>query len=390
MHRRPANTDPAVINHELKMVLVPNEFSRFRCRGPPPYSKMDMEEEFYHYYLEHRPRHFNQTWIYLPVAWRAYYCYNCDYGRNEEGIKRLGKWLCKLDPAFKYWTVLEYSTGIHNKANLAHIDLHVFGTSVKFSDGTPPETYIPLIRRELLSKEMPRHDRATALISFCGNEENDRRTGTRDKVLQELKRAGDVVNLRMTKDAGLLPFDRYVDHLLSAKYALAPRGWGPTSFRFYEAMFARRVPVYIWKDHCCLPFPEWINWQECAIVLKDTQVPCMVAAIKADEHITGRYDMRIKAIERALPRLADWKWNVLSTVQVRCIERAHAEPRPSSSSAAAAEEAFLSDSAMVTAQGPITAVVARATAVLSSSRSPFSILDSLSASDSATSTPPKL
>jgi hypothetical protein len=48
-------------------------------------------------------------------------------------------------------------------------------------------------------------------------------------------------------------------------FALCPRGYGPTSFRLYEAMQMGCVPVYI-TDQAWLPFKDEILWDQTAVL----------------------------------------------------------------------------------------------------------------------------
>ena len=50
-----------------------------------------------------------------------------------------------------------------------------------------------------------------------------------------------------------------------SKYALAPRGYGKTSFRLYEAMQLGCVPVYIY-DEPWLPYADVLDWNDFCVL----------------------------------------------------------------------------------------------------------------------------
>jgi hypothetical protein len=50
-------------------------------------------------------------------------------------------------------------------------------------------------------------------------------------------------------------------------FSLAPRGFGPTSFRLYESIELGVVPVYIGEDFL-LPFSEIIDWEKLCVLVR--------------------------------------------------------------------------------------------------------------------------
>jgi hypothetical protein len=51
------------------------------------------------------------------------------------------------------------------------------------------------------------------------------------------------------------------------KFCLAPRGYGPTSFRLTEALYFDCVPIYIWNFIKLIPFEKDIEWDKCCILI---------------------------------------------------------------------------------------------------------------------------
>jgi hypothetical protein len=59
----------------------------------------------------------------------------------------------------------------------------------------------------------------------------------------------------------------FLDVSSKSKFILAPRGYGRSSFRLYEAYKFGAVPVYIYDDFPLLPYKEFINWNDIAIII---------------------------------------------------------------------------------------------------------------------------
>ena len=54
-------------------------------------------------------------------------------------------------------------------------------------------------------------------------------------------------------------FKSYKQILNRSIFTLAPRGYGFTSFRLYEAIHANSIPIYIWEDKSVIPFSDILN-----------------------------------------------------------------------------------------------------------------------------------
>ena len=57
-----------------------------------------------------------------------------------------------------------------------------------------------------------------------------------------------------------------------SKYMLCPRGYGPTSYRLYEAFQYGAVPVYI-SDNFWLPWEDEVDWEKLIIKITPSQIP---------------------------------------------------------------------------------------------------------------------
>jgi len=62
-------------------------------------------------------------------------------------------------------------------------------------------------------------------------------------------------------------------------FTLAPRGFGPTSFRFYEALALRSIPVYLWEDVRWVPYKDELDWDRLALIVERKQLENLPAII---------------------------------------------------------------------------------------------------------------
>ena len=66
--------------------------------------------------------------------------------------------------------------------------------------------------------------------------------------------------------------DRFTDFIqtsLESRFVLCPRGYGPASFRLYEAMQLDAVPVYV-TDDLWLPWNHDVKWEEFCVIVSDS------------------------------------------------------------------------------------------------------------------------
>ncbi len=69
---------------------------------------------------------------------------------------------------------------------------------------------------------------------------------------------------------------RFVDITRRSKFCLAPRGYGRTSFRFYEAFLLGAIPIYVWDDMEWLPYKdigEVVDYRKFCISIHVTELP---------------------------------------------------------------------------------------------------------------------
>jgi len=118
-------------------------------------------------------------------------------------------------------------------------------------ESEPPGDFVPLAKREhtVAFSGSDTHPIRRALIDECNRAEVDgpMRIGKWSPTIDD-------TTVRTT-----------FHDLRRARFALCPRGYGPTSYRLYEAIRCGVVPVYV-SDRHWLPWLDVIDWSILAIV----------------------------------------------------------------------------------------------------------------------------
>ena len=64
----------------------------------------------------------------------------------------------------------------------------------------------------------------------------------------------------------------YIEKTLNSKFALAPRGYGKSSFRFFEIFLLGSIPIYVWDDVEWLPYKDILDYSKFCISLNVSDI----------------------------------------------------------------------------------------------------------------------
>ena len=229
-------------------IYVPETSSQLRpdaspFRYPTYATDWGIEQDFLRFLLRHYPHRVESPddadFVYLPVFWTRYHLSH-NFGRL--GLVELAD---ELEPALsmpgRKFTVCQYDDG-------PLVDL---GDAITYlgSRKTAGGRDAPL-----LSSRIPRPWTSPSQryrASFVGRVHTH---PVREELRRQLSDRGDV----LFGDSLISP-RRYSKSILSSKIALSPRGYGGSSFRFYEAMQLGVVPWLI-SDFDTRPFKALLDW----------------------------------------------------------------------------------------------------------------------------------
>jgi len=190
------------------------------------------------------------------------------------------------DPTIRYFTVVQHDDGVMFRLPPRTRVYAAGGNNV-----TDAQVPIPLIyqdRQERLIRT-PRlgFDDKDILCSFVGSMTHPVRQ-TMHQVLSN--RPGFQIHFteQWTDTISEEKQRRFVDITRRSKFCLAPRGYGRTSFRFYEAFLLGTVPIYIWDDIEWLPYREHLNYSKFAITIHVTELDTLESRLNAMD--AAQYD----------------------------------------------------------------------------------------------------
>jgi hypothetical protein len=72
----------------------------------------------------------------------------------------------------------------------------------------------------------------------------------------------------------------FINTTINSKFALAPRGYGRSSFRFFEIFKLKTIPVYVWDDIEWLPFKEVIDYSRLCISINVKDIHTLESILK--------------------------------------------------------------------------------------------------------------
>jgi hypothetical protein len=73
----------------------------------------------------------------------------------------------------------------------------------------------------------------------------------------------------------------FINTTIDSKFALAPRGYGRGSFRFFECFQLGTIPIYIWNDIEWLPFKNIIDYKRLCISIHISEIALLENVLKS-------------------------------------------------------------------------------------------------------------
>lgn len=261
----------------MKILDVPKEFQIHYTSTYPGYSSgRNMEEIFYEMFKNNKDT-IQTDLIYIPVFWTSYYVTH-NYANN---IQSIYNWLDTLDKTKKYFTIVQYASGIFIKNKDYKLDLIVFsagggGVNVKGPSSEKKLTYDGLTRH-IFCGDKGHYDIPLMCLPLfpsinCKKDIYCSFIGRFDTHYSRINTYNTLHKNEKFKFSKSVNFEKYNEILNRSIFTLAPRGYGYTSFRIYEAIMADSIPIYIWQDKKILPFDDVINWENFCIIIHDDDI----------------------------------------------------------------------------------------------------------------------
>jgi hypothetical protein len=66
--------------------------------------------------------------------------------------------------------------------------------------------------------------------------------------------------------------DDFINTSCNSKFGLAPRGYGRSSFRFFELLNMKIIPIYVWDDIEWLPYKDILDYSKFSISINISEI----------------------------------------------------------------------------------------------------------------------
>jgi len=230
----------------------------------PPFKNGKYMEEYFYEYIQSNINNFNKIdYVYIPVFWTNLQVNN-DYAMNKEYYNSLLKtYYNEYSSNTKFFTIVQHDDCV--LLNLPKNTL-IFGAC-------SGHISLPLIYEDtnniletLASKYTINRN---ILCSFYGSSSHPIRN-----MLKYFHRDGEIEiylkdwNINIEKND---QFD-FIKLALQSKFSLCPRGYGRSSFRFFESILLGSIPIYIYDDENWLPYKDLIDYSKFSIVLNSKNI----------------------------------------------------------------------------------------------------------------------
>ena len=238
----------------------------FYCKNKdtyPPFKNGFYLEEYFLNKIQHENPEMRRK--YIPALWTNFQIEGWFNSRKNEMQTELNTWFSQNPSENGYFTIVQYDDGPLLKLPK---DTIVYGAC----SGDIP---IPLIYEDKNNtlENYPRKsfNEKNILCSFVGNiTANHIQPNVRQEMFNTLAHKP---NFKLINSGGWTPSvnknlqNIFIETTINSKFALAPRGYGRSSFRFYECFKLGTIPIYIWNDINWSPFQNVIDYNKLCVVI---------------------------------------------------------------------------------------------------------------------------
>jgi hypothetical protein len=208
---------------------------------------------------------------YIPVLWTNFQIEHWFPSKKQAMQQLLDEWVQQNpSPDYGYFTIVQYDDG--PLLSLPENTI-VYGAC---SGNIPIPLIYQDIRNTLIQIPKKSFSKKQILCSFVGNTTSNH---VQPNVRQVMK---DTLihnpNFIFFDSGGWTPSvnenlqQQFINRTIDSKFALAPRGYGRGSFRFFECFQLGTIPIYLWNDVEWLPFQEIIDYKKLCISMHISKI----------------------------------------------------------------------------------------------------------------------
>ena len=257
----------------IRIVDVPREFlPKMPVQYPPHQGSNPMiEERAFSFFTTKKD--LDSDYIYIPIQWTSWHINpGGEYGLNSKPLIDFCYNLTQKYPNEKFFTIVQYDGG-----TLVPIDNSIiFGSSGKFNSPIGNNSvYEPI---PLLCEPHPTVGKETRInkVGFAGVVTHP----IRQKMFDSLNNLEGYEFFMNSYQSGDFKTRKFREILSNSVFALAPRGFGPASYRMYEAIQMQCIPIYI-SDEFWLPFTDQIEWEKMCLLVNENEIDSIPERVDA-------------------------------------------------------------------------------------------------------------
>jgi Exostosin family len=224
---------------------------------PPFKNGLYLEEYFLNYMATKNKTTDKNGRLFIPALWTNFQIEQWFPQRRDYMQNVLNKWISENPSTNGYFVVVQHDDG-------PMLRLPTNTTIYGACNGQIP---LPLIYEDLQHKlennlKNPiSFKNKTTLCSFVGSVTHNVRKSIID-MYQRNHRFKFSLRQGWTNQVQVDHQQLFIDYTLNSKFALAPRGYGKSSFRFFEILKLGCIPVYVWDDKEWLPYKDVLDYDK--------------------------------------------------------------------------------------------------------------------------------
>ena len=234
----------------------------------PPFKNGLYLEEYFCKYITNN--HIQTKRKYIPALWTNFQIEGWFKSKKNEMQSALNEWINRNPSSDGYFTIVQYDDG-------PLLTLPENTIILGACSGNIP---LPLIYEDrhntLINMTKKTFQDKNILCSFVGNlTANHITPNVRNVMYSELSNNP---KFKMINSGGWTPNVNktlqqiFIETTINSKFALAPRGYGRSSFRFFECFQLGTIPIYLWNDEEWLPFKDVIDYNKLCISIHISKI----------------------------------------------------------------------------------------------------------------------
>ena len=225
----------------------------------PPFKNGDyMEEYFLKYMINNNLKYDKNNRLYIPCLWTNFQIEDLFNEKKEEMQYILDNYILNNNCENGYFTIIQHDDGPKLKLPDNTLIYGACNGNIK----------LPLIYEDIENKLENifkiKFNEKNILCSFIGTYTHNVRYILHNKFNNNKNFKLNVKN-NWSSIVNDNDQNNFISTTVNSKFALAPRGYGKSSFRFFEILKLGTIPIYVWDDIEWLPYMDIIDYSNICI-----------------------------------------------------------------------------------------------------------------------------